>query len=140
MTADITAASFVSQIAAELKLPARSVSSVSTLLAEGATVPFIARYRKEATGSLDEVTIATIRDRAAQLLELESRRAAILKSLEERDLLTDQLSAGIQHAATINTLEDLYAPYRPKRRTRATMARERGLEPLADWLLSLIHI
>jgi uncharacterized protein len=134
MTADITAASFVSQIAAELKLPARSVSSVSTLLAEGATVPFIARYRKEATGSLDEVTIATIRDRAAQLLELESRRAAILKSLEERDLLTDQLRAGIQQAATINTLEDLYAPYRPKRRTRATMAKERGLEPLADWL------
>jgi uncharacterized protein len=134
MTADITAASFVSQIAAELKLPARSVSSVSTLLAEGATVPFIARYRKEATGSLDEVTITTIRDRAAQLLELESRRAAILKSLEERDLLTDQLRAGIQQAATINTLEDLYAPYRPKRRTRATMAKERGLEPLADWL------
>src|SRR6187455_979944 len=85
MTADITAASLISRIAAELKLPTRSVSSVSTLLAEGATVPFIARYRKEATGSLDEVTITTIRDRAAQLLELESRRTAILKSLEERD-------------------------------------------------------
>lgn len=130
-----TAATFVGKIAAELKLPAHSVSAVAALLAEGATVPFIARYRKEATGSLDEVAITTIRDRAAQLVELEARRHAIIKSLEERNLLTNQLRAKVQEAATLNTLEDLYAPYRPKRRTRATMARERGLEPLADWLI-----
>src|SRR5436853_6940599 len=117
MTSDITAASFVSQIAAELKLPTRSVSSVSALLAEGATVPFIARYRKEATGSLDEVAIAAIRDRAGQLVELESRRAAILKSLEERNLLTDALRTQIKQAAALNTLEDLFAPFRPKRPT-----------------------
>lgn len=136
MTIDTSAPSFISQIASELKLPIRSVSSVTGLLGEGATVPFIARYRKEATGSLDEVAITAIRDRATQLSELESRRAAILKSLEERNLLTDPLRAGIQQAATINILEDLYAPFRPKRRTRATMAKERGLEPLADWLLA----
>jgi len=134
MTSDNIAASFVSQIAAELKLPVRNVAAVAALLSEGATVPFIARYRKEATGSLDEVAITAIRDRAAQLVELESRRAAILKSLEERNLLTDSLRAQIQEATTVNTLEDLFAPFRPKRRTRATMAKDRGLEPLADWL------
>jgi uncharacterized protein len=129
-----TAATFVSQIASELKLPVRSVQAVSQLLAEGATVPFIARYRKEATGSIDEVAITAIRDRALQLMELESRRSAILKSLEERKLLTDALRSGIREATTLAALEDLYAPFRPKRRTRATMAKERGLEPLADWL------
>lgn len=130
------AAHITSQIAVELKLPARSVGAVSQLLAEGATVPFIARYRKEATGGLDEVAITAIRDRALQLLDLESRRGAILKSLEERNLLTDQLRAGIQQASTLAALEDIYAPFRPKRRTRATIAKERGLEPLADWLLA----
>jgi len=130
-----TAANFVGQIASELKLTLHSVVATAQLLAEGATVPFIARYRKEVTGSLDEVAITHIRDRMAQLLELEARRAAILKSLDERKLLTPELQQKIAAAVTMTTLEDVFAPYRPKRRTRATMAREKGLEPLADWLV-----
>ena len=94
------AATFINKIAAELKLPPRSVSSTATLLAEGATVPFIARYRKEVTGSLDEVAITGIRDRMGQLVELESRRGAILKSLDERKLLTPQLKAKVDAAET----------------------------------------
>ena len=98
---------------------------------EGATVPFIARYRKEATGSLDEVAVTAVRDRMAQLLELDKRREAILKSLEERGQLTDELKEKILAAETLVVLEDIYLPFRPKRRTRATIAREKGLEPLA---------
>ena len=130
------AAEFVQKIAAELKLPPASVAATAGLLAGGGTVPFIARYRKEATGSLDEVAITAIRDRLAQLAELEDRRAAILKSLDERGLLSPELKARVQAAATLTTLEDVFAPFRPKRRTRATLARERGLEPLAEWLLA----
>ena len=130
------AANFVGQIAGELKLTLHSVVATAQLLAEGATVPFIARYRKEVTGSLDEVAITNIRDRMAQLLELEARRSAILKSLEERQLLTPELQKKIAAAVTMTALEDVFAPYRPKRRTRATMAREKGLEPLANWLLT----
>ncbi|RPJ54193.1 MAG: RNA-binding transcriptional accessory protein, partial [Acidobacteria bacterium] len=126
--------SYVSKIAAEIGVNARQVAAAATLLADGATVPFIARYRKEATGSLDEVAITQVRDRLAQLLELDERRAAILSSLEERQLLTDELKAAIAAAETMTALEDVYAPYRPKRRTRATIAREAGLEPLADRL------
>jgi len=100
------------------------------------TVPFIARYRKEATGSLDEVAITTIRDRLAQLEQLEQRRAAILKSLDERGLLTEELGTRLRTAGTMSVLEDLYLPFRPKRRTRATIAREKGLEPLAGRLFS----
>lgn len=129
-------APFVAKVADELKLPISSVAAVARMLGEGATVPFIARYRKEATGSLDEVAITAIRDRATQLVELESRRSAIFKSLEERNLLNTQLRLKIQAAESLTVLEDLFAPYRPKRRTRATIARERGLEPLADWLIS----
>jgi uncharacterized protein len=131
-----TGASFLAQIAAELKLAPRNVAATAQLLAEGATVPFIARYRKEVTGTLDEVAITNIRDRLAQLVELEARRSAIVKSLEERNLATPGLLKEIAAAATLTALEDAFAPYRPKRRTRATMARERGLEPLADWLLA----
>ncbi len=123
------------QIARELKLQAQQVRAVRQLLADGATVPFIARYRKEATGSLDEVAVTRIRDRAQQLDDLEKRRKAILKSLQERGLLTDALEAAVLAAETMTALEDVYAPFRPKRRTRATVARERGLEPLAEWLL-----
>ncbi|MEI6083931.1 MAG: Tex family protein [Verrucomicrobiota bacterium] len=129
-------AGFVTQIAGELKLTLHSVVATAQLLAEGATVPFIARYRKEVTGSLDEVAITNIRDRLAQLVELESRRAAISKSLAERQLLTPALQQKIAGAGTLPALEDVFAPYRPKRRTRATMAREKGLEPLANWLLA----
>ena len=122
----------VGKIAVEIAVAPRQVAAAAALLAEGATVPFIARYRKEATGSLDEVAITAIRDRLSQLAELDDRRAAILRSLEERGLLTDELSAAVAAAETMTALEDVYAPYRPKRRTRATIAREAGLEPLAD--------
>lgn len=127
---------FVAQISGELKLSPHQVMATSRLIAEGATVPFIARYRKEATGSLDEVAVTSIRDRMLQLAELEDRRAAIVKSLEERKLLTPELGEAVRKAVTMAALEDLYAPYRPKRRTRATVAKEAGLEPLADQLMS----
>ncbi len=119
------------KIAAELSLTLTQVAATAELLASGATVPFIARYRKEATGSLDEVAVAAVRDRLEQLQALESRRAAILGSLEERGLLSPELEGALRGAQTLALLEDLYMPYRPKRRTRATVARERGLEPLA---------
>jgi uncharacterized protein len=123
------------QIARELSLRPAQVAATAALLDEGATVPFIARYRKEATGSLDEVAITAVRDRLSQLAALDQRRAAILESLQERDLLTAGLRARIAAATTLAALEDVYQPFRPKRRTRATAARERGLEPLADALL-----
>ena len=126
---------FVARIAAELDLRPHQVEAVAQLLTEGGTIPFIARYRKEATGSLDEVAITKIRDRLDQLAELEKRRTAILKSLEERELLAPELERKLLAADSLNVLEDLYAPHRPKRRTRATIARERGLEPLAEVLL-----
>ncbi|MFA6412917.1 MAG: Tex family protein [Syntrophales bacterium] len=119
------------KIAKELNLSPDQVRDTARLFAEGATVPFIARYRKEVTGSLDEVAITAIRDRQQQLEELESRREAILASLTERNLLTDELQGKIAAAETISVLEDIYLPFRPKRRTRATIAREKGLEPLA---------
>ena len=122
------------QIARELALNVRQVEAVGALIEEGATVPFISRYRKEATGSLDEVAVAAVRDRAAQLAELDKRKESILKSLAERNLLTNELQDKIAAAGTLNVLEDLYLPYRPKRRTRGTVAREKGLEPLAALL------
>ena len=124
------------KVANELGLRAHQVMATVELLEQGATVPFIARYRKETTGSLEEVSIATIRDRIAQLRELDTRRESILNSLEERELITDQLREKILAAETLATLEDIYLPYRPKRRTRATIAREKGLEPLAKILFS----
>ena len=126
----------VLKITAELGLTARQVQATAELIAEGATVPFIARYRKEVTGSLDEVQITAIRDRLDQLAELDKRREAILKSLRERELLTDDLQEKILAAETMSVLEDIYLPFRPKRRTRATVARERGLEPLAHILFA----
>ncbi len=120
------------KIASELKIQPRQVAATARLLADGATVPFIARYRKEATGTLDEVAITNIRERLTDLLTLDQRRETILKSLQERNLLTDQLKDSILKAETITALEDIYQPYRPKRRTRATIAKEQGLEPLAD--------
>ncbi|MEZ0298356.1 MAG: Tex family protein [Candidatus Methylacidiphilales bacterium] len=126
----------IAQITQELKLSATSVLATAKLLAEGATVPFIARYRKEATGMLDEVQIMNIRDRLTQLQELDARKEAILKSLEERKLLTDELKAAVEGAETMTALEDIYQPYRPKKRTRAMIAREAGLEPLADLLFA----
>ena len=121
----------IPQIARELKLTQSQVQATVGLLDSGATVPFVARYRKEATASLDEVSITTIRDRLSQLRELRDRREVILASLEERGLLTEELQKAILAAETMAALEDIYQPYRPKRRTRATIAREKGLEPLA---------
>jgi uncharacterized protein len=126
----------IQKIAGELKVSPRQVLATARLFAEGATVPFIARYRKEATGSLDEVAVTNIRERLLALADLDSRREAILKSLTERNLLTDQLKADIAAADTVTRLEDIYQPFRPKRRTRAMIAKEQGLEPLADILFS----
>ena len=126
----------ISKIAGELGLKVPQVQATAGLLGEGATIPFLARYRKEATGSLDEVQITAIRDRVDQLAELDKRREAILKSLEERQLLTEELKGKIIAAETLSVLEDIYLPFRPKRRTRATVAKERGLEPLAHILFA----
>jgi uncharacterized protein len=124
----------VLKVAQELKLQPRQVAATAVLIEEGGTVPFIARYRKERTGELDEVQIMNIRDRLEQLEELDKRRDSIVASLTERNLLTEELKAKIGAAETLNTLEDIYLPFRPKKRTRATIAKEKGLEPLAELL------
>ena len=123
-------------LAKELNLRRDQVAAVLDLLDGDATIPFIARYRKEATGGLDEIVIADIRDRRDSLDKLHERRQAILKSLEERELLTPELKAAVDSADSLAHLEDVYLPYKPKRRTRAMQARERGLEPLAKLLLA----
>ena len=135
-TTDTQRAGRVRRIARELGIAAGQVEATAALLDDGATVPFIARYRKERTGSLDEVAVAAVRDRLAALLELDDRRDAILRSLDERELLTDELRQEIDGADTLTVLEDIYLPFRPKRRTRASIARERELEPLAEAILA----
>ena len=120
------------KIAKELSITEKQVTATVNLLDEGATVPFISRYRKELTGSLDEVEVAAIRDRVQQLRDLDKRREAILKSLTDMGKLTPELEKAINEAETMTVLEDIYLPYRPKRKTRATAAREKGLQPLAD--------
>ncbi|CCH49269.1 Tex family protein [Pseudodesulfovibrio piezophilus] len=127
---------YIGIIGKELSLKNHHVAAVVTLLDEGGTVPFIARYRKEATGTMDEVAVAAVRDRLESLLELDKRREAILSSLGERDLLTPELKQAVEQARDKAQLEDIYLPHRPKRRTRGAMARERGLEPLALLLLA----
>jgi uncharacterized protein len=124
--------SVAQQVAAELSLAPDQVAAALDLFAQGATLPFIARYRKEVTGGLDEVQIRDLRDRAVYLTELESRRASILESVEELGVLSPELASQIRNAETKQALEDLYLPFRPRRRTRATTAREQGLEPLAE--------
>ncbi|HYK76333.1 MAG TPA: Tex family protein [Daejeonella sp.] len=123
------------KIAAEFSLAEKQVQTTVDLLDEGATVPFISRYRKELTGSLDEVQVAAIRDRIQQLRDLDKRREAILKSLTELGKLSPELEKQVREAETMTLLEDIYLPYRPKRKTRATTAREKGLQPLADLIL-----
>lgn len=123
---------YAPKIALELNLKLHQVENTAKLLMEDATVPFISRYRKELTGSLDEVEVTAIRDRLIQLEELDKRREAILKSLAERDLLTEELKGKIDAAETMTELEDIYLPFKPKKRTRATIAKEKGLEPLAN--------
>ncbi|OQA60521.1 MAG: 30S ribosomal protein S1 [Candidatus Atribacteria bacterium ADurb.Bin276] len=124
----------IKKIAAELSINEKQVSAVVELLNQDATIPFIARYRKEATGSLDEVAITEIRNRMDRLILLEKRREAIFSAMEERGQLTDEIREKMETAETLTELEDLYLPFRPKRRTRATIAREKGLEPLAEIL------
>lgn len=124
------------KIAEELQVKVKQVTDTVTLLDEGATVPFISRYRKEVTGSLDEVQVAAIRDRVQQLRDLDKRREAILKSIQEQGKLTEALEKKLLAAETMAVLEDLYLPYKPKRRTKATIAREKGLEPLAELIFS----
>ncbi len=121
----------ITTISSELELQDPQVRAVASLLDTGCTVPFIARYRKEATGSLDEVAITVIRDRFQQLVELDQRRVAILKSLEKNGHLNDELKEKVASVPNLAALEDVYLPFRPKKRTRAMVAREKGLEPLA---------
>ncbi len=118
-------------ISKNLNINEKQISATAALLNEGATVPFVARYRKEATGSLDEMQISAILDQLAKLAERDKRLQAIIKSLSERDLLTDSLQKSLEAAADLATLEDIYLPFRPKRRTRSMIAKEKGLEPLA---------
>ncbi len=124
----------IRQIAAELRVHEQQVRSAVDLLDGGATVPFVARYRKEATGGLDDIQLRELEHRLGYLRELEDRRAAILKSIEEQGKLTPELRAGVLRAATKQELEDIYLPYKPKRRTKGQIAREAGIEPLADRL------
>ncbi|ERJ58280.1 Tex family protein [Sphingobacterium paucimobilis] len=123
-------------ISNELSLTDRQVRTTIELLDEGATVPFISRYRKELTGSLDEVQITAIRDRIQQLRDLDKRREVILKSIEDQGKLTPELEQQIKEVATMAALEDIYLPYKPKRKTRASVAREKGLQPLAEFILA----
>lgn len=127
---------FAEMIARELNLQPWQVFNTIKLMEGGATIPFMARYRKEMTGSLDEVQLAAIRDRHLQLVELEKRREYILGSVQEQEKLTPELEKQIREATTLTALEDLYLPYKPKRKTRATIAREKGLEPLAKILMA----
>lgn len=132
---DITEKLNIRKVATELGVAVSQVEATIGLLDEGATIPFISRYRKEMTGSLDEVQVANVRDRMEQLRSLEQRRAFILETIEQQGKLTDELRDKIVKADSILVLEDLYLPYKPKRKTRATMAREKGLEPLALLLM-----
>src|SRR5688500_7676306 len=126
----------VDLIAKELGVTPPQVAAAVTLLDGGATVPFIARYRKEATNNLDDTHLRTLEERLLYLRELEERRMVILASIEEQGKLTDELRRAVQQAATKQSVEDIYLPFKPKRRTRAQMAREAGLEPLANALLA----
>src|SRR5215470_13732458 len=121
-------------IAETLNLPLRSLVVVIELLDDGGTVPFIARYRKEATGNLDEVQIRGVQEQLEYFRELEDRRETVLASIHDQGKLTPELQARIEGAMEKTELEDLYLPYKPKRRTKASIAREKGLEPLAQFL------
>ena len=123
-------------IAKELTIPLSQVTATVTLLDDGNTIPFIARYRKEVTGGLDEVQIRDIQERLEYLRKLAERRDAVKAEIASQEKLTDELAAQLDAAATLQAVEDLYRPYKPKRQTRAAMARERGLEPLAQAILA----
>lgn len=127
---------FPALISKALNIPEKQVKATLDLLESGCTIPFISRYRKEATGSLDEVQIASIYDQYEKLGELQKRKVTILSTIEEQGKLTDALHNRIDNCWNSTELEDIYLPYKPKRRTRAMVAREKGLEPLAHYLLS----
>ena len=131
---------FVNRLAGEFKLRPQQVQAAVELLDAGNTIPFIARYRKEATGSLDDQVLREMAERLEYLRNLEKRREEIASSLEEQGVMTDELKAQLAKAVTLSELEDIYRPFRPKRRTRATVAKERGLEPLALWLMLSISM
>lgn len=122
-------------IAGELAISQRQVEATVELLKEGSTVPFIARYRKERTGGLEDVSIIAIKDQWSKLMDLKTRKEYILMTIEEQGKLTDELRKRIQECYEFSMLEDIYLPYKPKRKTKATVARELGLEPLAEWLM-----
>jgi len=132
----MTTEKYTQTISRELVLPEGYVQNTINLLEGGATIPFIARYRKEMTGSMDEVVIGRVRDRLSQLKELDARRSAIIRSLTDQEKLTPELESVVASASTMAELEDIYLPYRPKRKTRASIAREKGLEPLATLIFS----
>jgi uncharacterized protein len=132
----MTPQTIIETIAGELNVAPRQVTATASLLDDANTIPFIARYRKEVTGSLDEEQLRAIAERLAYLRQLAERKEAVLRSIEEQGKLTPEVQAAIAAATTLQQVEDLYRPYRPKRRTRATVARERGLEPLADLILA----
>src|SRR5688572_19793648 len=123
---------WIAQITREFSLQQKYVKAVADLLSEGATIPFISRYRKELTGSMDEVMIANVRDRLEQLKELDKRREAVITSIEKQGKLTPELMQLIVVASSLAELEDIYLPFRPRRKTRASVAKEKGLEPLAQ--------
>ena len=123
---------YVQQIAVNLQILPWQVENTLKLFEQNATIPFISRYRKEMTGSLDEMQIAAIKDQHGHFIEQDDRRETIIRSIAEQGLLTDELKLKLQHASSLSELEDLYLPYKPKKRTRASIAREKGLEPLAD--------
>jgi len=129
----------VTTIARELGVRPAQVAATAELLDEANTIPFIARYRKEATGSLDESQLRAASERLAQLRALEERREAVLARIEALGQLTPELKEQIEGAATLTALEDLYQPYRPKRRTRASAAREKGLGPLAEMIVAQVQ-
>src|SRR5690242_19683305 len=124
------------KIAEELSIAYKQVKSVISLLDEGKTVPFIARYRKEMTGALDEVQIRSSLERWQYIQNLEQRKEEVLRIIEEQGKLTDDLSKAITKAERLQEVEDLYRPYKQKRRTKAAVAKEKGLEPFADWLMT----
>ena len=127
---------FSNQIAKEFSVTTNVASNVIRLLSEGCTVPFIARYRKEMTNTMNEEVVAAIQKRLEQLDELEKRKESVLKSIAEQEKLTPELEASIKNAKTLQDVEDLYLPYKPKRKTRAEIARQKGLEPLAKVIMS----
>ena len=134
MSAIMTQADLIQQIGQATQIKDRQIQATLELLAEGNTIPFIARYRKERTGSLDEVQIYEIQQQQQQILALAERKADVERLIAEQDKLTPELQTAIQQAATLQQVEDLYRPYKQKRRTKAMIAKEQGLEPLADWL------